>query len=394
MKYKNIAFVLGLCPNGLGTIRSLGRNGIPVVGLDYKPGGPGFYSKYAKTGLCPNPYLYPEEMCQFIMSMGNKLDEKGVLFPTSDEFVLFISRYRHKLRDKFLFALPSEDTIEALLNKRWQYLMAEKTGTPYPQTFYPETLNDFAKIKDKIAYPAIIKPCSTYLWKEKGFGVKGFQVKNGTELEEKITWIFSHKIEVIVQSLIPGPVTNFYEVCSYLDKRSNPLCVFIKRKLRQYPHDMGLGSSMESVRDDNLANIALKLFRGVKYHGIGEIEFKKDFRDGLFKMIEINSRLPLQNSLADHCGMNFSLIQYRDLLKKPNHIADKYPEGEKWLWAEIDFEAFKYLHKNKKISLRKWLCTVFESKVYAILTLDDVNPFLRCINYGLSFLKLPISLLK
>ena len=72
MKYKNTAFVLGLCPNGLGAIRSLGRNRIPAVGLDYKSGGPGFYSKYVKTELCPNPYLDPEEMCEFLLNFGNK----------------------------------------------------------------------------------------------------------------------------------------------------------------------------------------------------------------------------------------------------------------------------------------------------------------------------------
>jgi D-aspartate ligase len=376
MNLKKTAFVLGLDPNGLGAVRSLGRNGIPVIGLDYKAGGPGFYSKYAETVLCPNPYLNSEEMCKLLMNLGNRLGQKGVLFPTSDEFVLFISRYRNKLKEQFLFALPPEDVIEALLNKRWQYLKAEETGTPYPQTFYPETVNDIDKVKDKIQYPAIVKPCYTHLWKEKAFGAKGFRINNKHELEEKLTWIFSHNVEVIIQSMIPGPATNFYEVCSYLNKESIPLCVFIKRKLRQYPQDMGLGSLMESVRDDKLANLGLNLLKGIKYHGIGEIEFKKDPRDGQFKMIEINSRVILQNSLADYCGINLPLIQYKDLIGMPLKFRNSYPEHKKWLWAEIDYEAFKQLKKNNEISWLSWLKSLAKCRSFAVFALNDMKPFL------------------
>jgi D-aspartate ligase len=377
MNLKKTAFVLGLDPNGLGAVRSLGRNGIPVIGLDYKAGGPGFYSKYAETVLCPSPYLYPEEMCKLLMNLGNRLGQKGVLFPTSDEFVLFISRYRQKLKDRFLFALPSEDTVEALLNKRWQYLKAEETGTAYPQTFYPETVNDIHKIKDGIEYPAIIKPCYTHLWKEKAFGAKGFRINNKHELEEKLALIFSHNVEVIVQSMIPGPVTSFYEVCSYLNKESIPLCVFIKRKLRQYPQDMGLGSLMESVRDDKLANLGLNLLKGIKYHGIGEIEFKKDPRDGQFKMIEINSRVILQNSLADYCGINLPLIQYQDLTGISQKYADNYPEHKKWLWAEIDYEAFKQLHQNNELTFLRWMKSLVKCRSFAVFALNDIRPFMK-----------------
>jgi len=388
------AVVLGLCPNGLGAIRSLGRNGIPVIGVDYKLGGPGFYSKYAKTELCPNPYLYPEQMCQFLMNIGNKLDEKGVLFPTSDEFVLFISRYRHELQNRFSFALPSDELVEALLNKRWQYVKAEETKTPYPQTFYPESMDDLYDIKDKIEYPSIIKPCYTHFWKDKGFDVKGFKINNKYELEAKLEYIFSLKVEVIVQSIIPGPVTNLFEVCTYMDKRSNPLCVFIKRKLRQYPGNMGLGSLMESIRDDGLANVALKLFASIAYHGIGEIEFKKDPRDNQFKMIEINSRLSLQNDLAAYCGINLPLIQYRDLNGDIVKFKGDYLEHEKWLWAEADFEAYKYLYMNKEITFFTWLKSLTETKSFALFAADDLKPFLKKVRYGLNLFKLPIFFIK
>ena len=326
--------------------------------------------------LCPNPYIQPDNLLTYIMKLGSELKEKGILFPTSDEFVLFLSRNRHTIKEKFLFALPSEETVESFLNKHWQYLKSAETGTPYPQTFYPESLLDIEWIKDEIEYPAIIKPCYTYLWKEKDFGVKGFLVHNQLELRKKLTLTFNYKVDVIVQSVVPGPVTNFYEVCSYLDAGSNPLCVFIKKKIRQYPCDMGVGSVMESVRDGNLAKSALQLFKDIDYHGIGEIEYKWDPRDGQFKMIEINARITLQNALADYCGINLPLIQYRDLTEIDQVFRSRYRENKKWLWAEIDYEAFKKLKKSGELSWLRWLQSVIQCRVFAVFAGDDIKPFI------------------
>ena len=46
----------------------------------------------------------------------------------------------------------------AMVNKRKQYELAEQVGMPYAQTFYPETCEDVQCIKDRVEYPAIIKP--------------------------------------------------------------------------------------------------------------------------------------------------------------------------------------------------------------------------------------------
>ncbi len=376
MKYENKAFVLGLCPNGLGVIRSLGRHRIPLVGLDYQYPMPGFFSRYASSTQCPHPFHSPDQLCAFLMNRIARGDAKGILFPTSDEFVLFVSRYRDTLSKRFLFALPDEDVLESLLNKRWQYGKAQETSTPYPRTYYPTSMENVEKIKDEIEYPVIIKPCYTHLWKEKAFGTKGFLVQDARALIEKIGHVFSTEVDVVIQSVIPGDVTDFYEVCSYLNFFHEPLCIFIKRKIRQYPHDMGLGSLMESVWDEKLAGIALNLFKGIHYRGIGEIEFKKDPRDSAYKMIEINARITLQNSLADYCGINLPLIQYADLLGESLHAPARYREHARWIWAEIDYERFRELRARKEISTVGWLKSALTSDAHAVFGWDDMGPSL------------------
>ncbi len=379
MRYANTAYVLGLCPNGLGVVRSLGRKGIPVIGLDYHYPMPGFFSRYCVPYPCPNPFRSPEELCGFLMGLTVNNPGKGVLFPTSDEFVLFVSRHREKLSERFLFALPDGDVVESLLNKRWQYAKAEETSTPYPSTRCPTSMDEVERLKHEIVYPVIIKPCYTHLWKEKSFGVKGYLVHDPRELVATFERIFPTGVEVIIQSVIPGDVTDLFEVCCYMNSTHEPLCVFIKRKMRQYPLDMGLGSLMKSVRDEHLARTAVHMFRGIGYRGIGEIEFKRDPRDGVFKMIEINSRVTLQNSLADYCGVNLPLIQYLDLLGQKVDVPAGYREDASWVWAEIDYEGFRELRRRGDITVAGWLGSVLASDCHAVFAWDDLGPTLSFV---------------
>jgi len=371
--------VLGLCPNGLGVIRSLGRKGIPVVGIDYRYPLPGFFSRYTKSYVCPNPYRSPGLLIDFLFDLARKDTQKGVLFPTSDEFVLFISRHRKTLSEQFLFALPEEDIVESLLNKRWQYTKAEETSTPYPQTYYPANMKDVDEIKYLIEYPVIIKPCYTYLWKDKSFKVKGYLAHNPNDLVQVFERIIPTGVDVIVQAVIPGEVTELYEVCCYMNFHHEPMGLFIKQKIRQYPLDMGLGSFMKSVWNDQLAKSAIRMLSGIGYRGIGEIEFKRDPRDGIFKLIEINSRITLQNSLADHCGISFPLIQYKDLTGDNFDVPSDYKKNASWVWAEIDYESYKELRRSKNtvhLSTLKWFYSVLTSDSHAVFAWDDIRPVL------------------
>lgn len=307
------AFVLSLFDTGLGAIRSLGRLGIPVIGIDPDRDMPGFKSRCCKAKQCPDPVQHPHELVEFLLNEGRQLGQPGIIFPATDAFVLFLSRNRNELSAYFRFALPSVSVLEAIVDKRRQYELAEELATPYARTFYPETINDVRNIKDDISYPAFIKPYYGHLWREKfGGNQKGFKIQTPQELVVRFEEIFPTGLQAMVQSLILGPNTNHYKVNVYMSTEGEPLAVFTLRKIRQYPTEFGVGTLVESIHYPELVDLGLKFFKGIGYRGIGSIEFKKDERDGKLKMIELNSRLWQQNSLATACGINFPLIQYLD----------------------------------------------------------------------------------
>lgn len=389
------AFVLGLFDTGLGSIRSLGRAGIPVIGSDSDPRMPGFKSRYCTARLCPDPIRQPDELVRFLLDEGQRLDEPGILFPTSDAFVLFLSRYRKDLATSFRFALPSEEVLEAIVNKRRQYELAEQVGTPYATTFYPETMEDVRRIKDEVDYPAFIKPYHGHLWRERFGGThKGFKVHAPEELIARFEEILPTDLQVMVQSIIPGPNTNHFKVSAYIGQSGEPLAVFTLRKIRQYPTEFGVGAVVESLRYPELAELGLKFLLGIGYRGIGSIEFKKDERDGGLKMIELNPRLWQQNIHATDCGMNFPLIQYLELTGQHPAPQTEFKERVRWLDAMADFQSFWAYFRRGELSPWTWVRSWIGARSFATFAWDDLGPFFKANEYGLKYLGAPVYALR
>ena len=392
--HNHSAFVLSLFDTGLGAVRSLGRAGVSVIGLDFNPDMPGFKSRYCTAKLCPDPVHQPDEMLRFLLNEGKRLERPGIVFPASDAFVLFLSRCRDDLKAYFRFALPSPDVLEAIVNKRRQYELAQRVGTPYPQTFYPENRKDVHRIKDEVEYPAFIKPYYSHLWKERFSNRKGFKVHTPEELTDRFDDILPTGLQVMVQSVILGPNTNHFKVNVYIGTTGEPLAVFTLRKIRQYPPEFGVGTLVESVRYPELAELGLQFFQGIGYRGIGSIEFKRDERDGQLYMIELNPRLWQQNIQATVCGINFPLIQYLDLTGQTPAPQMEFKEGVKWWDAQADFQSFWWYFRRGQLSPGDWVRSWMGARSFATFAWDDLGPFFQANKWGLKYLRLPLYLLR
>jgi D-aspartate ligase len=392
-KSKNIAIVLGMTETALGVIRSLGRNGIKVIGLDYHK-DMAFWSRYAESFICPHPLGELNSFQQFLISLSKKYTYKPVLFLTSDDFVLAVSRIRANLSPHFLFNIPSEDVVESIINKKMQYEKAQEIGVPIPRTFYPQSKEELQKFQDALKYPLFIKGCYSYIWKENFGSLKGFLVENKEELNEKFKMIFGKKVPAMVQEVIQGPDTNHYKVSIYISQSAEPLLAFTLRKIRQLPIRFGVGSCVESIDYPELLEIGLRYFMGINYRGIGSAEFKLDEKDNILKLIELNPRLWQQNILSTVCGMNFPMVQYLDLTGEQPQPVNGFKKNIKWLNIYMDFQSFWHYRGEKKLTLLKWIKSLKGVKVLSDFALDDIKPFLHEFQYGLLLFKLPLYLLK
>lgn len=365
-------------PCGLGIVRSLGRKGIPVVGLNF-PGryAPGLQSRYCLPFLSPHPERESQPLLDFLVKLAEVLPEKTVLYPASEPYVRFVSRFRRELEVHFLFAIPSRDIIDSVWDKRKQYDLARRVGVPYPETYSLENMDQLEEVKDQIEYPSFVKPCySKGIWNERYRDVKGFEVSNQVELTNVWKRLSAEHLQVFVQSIVRGPDSNVFEAYVYMSKDEVPLATIVTRKLRQYPVMFGNATFMASVHNDEVLRFALKFFRGINYRGLGSIEIKKDDRDGKCKLIELNPRLGLQNILATHAGLNFPLIQYMDLTGSPIGQTADYADGVKWLDATNDLLAFIALFRCGRLSVGTWFGSISDIACHAYFAHDDLKPFL------------------
>jgi predicted ATP-grasp superfamily ATP-dependent carboligase len=142
----------------------------------------------------------------------------------------------------------------------------------------------------------------------------------------------------MLQEVVPGGDKELYTVGSYLGSEGRALGIFCGRKLRQTPRSRklvprGVGSCRhgEALWLPELVEDSLRLLEVCAYTGISQVEFKRDPRDGRYKLMEINPRLWMWHTLAAACGVNLAHIAYLDLTGRPSE--PRTSEGRRKQWA-------------------------------------------------------------
>jgi predicted ATP-grasp superfamily ATP-dependent carboligase len=135
----------------------------------------------------------------------------------------------------------------------------------------------------------------------------------------------------MVQELISGGDDELYTVGSYRTADREPLGIFCGRKLRQTPPGIGTCRVGEALWVGEAVEAALRLLDAFAFTGLSQVEFKRDHRDGRFKLMEINARLWQWHSLAAALGVDFPRIAYLDLIgRRPSPTTT---EGKSGRWA-------------------------------------------------------------
>ena len=328
--------------NGLAAIRSLGRAGARVIAVDHRPGALGFHSRYADGRLCPDPVTEEAAYVDFLRELG----EPGPIFPTHDEHLNVIARHQDDL--PFLCPFPSWEALGPIQSKRHQVERAQELGVPVPRTASEPT--------DDFGYPVLVKPSDPTGFR-RAFRRQAFRCATRSELDDAFER--ARPYEPLVQELIPGGDDELYTLGSYLSRDGEALGVFSGRKLRQTPPGVGTCRVGEAVWVDEVVEQGLALLRGLGFHGLSQVEFKRDPRDGAYKLIEVNPRLFQWHGLAAACGIDLPRIAYFDLLGSPPPPARSNGASKKW--------AITLMSGSRPALVRP-------PYVDAILALDDPKP--------------------
>ena len=361
----------------LGAIRTLGRRGVPVYALDYHfPTAYALASRYVtRKILCPDVNHDEAGLAEFLLELGKEFSEKPVLLATADNYALTVSRYSDQLSKYYIFPDTGNGLLEKIIDKKGLALVAEEFDLRMPKTFIVDQNSNLEEITKSIPYPCIIKPALSHKF-VKVFRQKCLFASDSTQLISALETARDSNLEVMVQEVIPGFDDQMYVFDVYVDREGRATHTFSGQKLRQFPINFGSSTLTRQFYDPALIELGLDYMLRINYRGYGEIEFKKNPKDGKYYLIEINARLSTLNALFDKCGIEFAFIMYKDLTGNPLpdfHLKDEKPWAF-WHAYEDTISIAAYL-KRKQLTVgqvaKPWLS---HRKAHAIWAADDIKP--------------------
>ncbi len=347
------AILIGGGANALSVARSLRQHCIRVLSLG-NPDSAVRFSRFCEWIPLSGRGDIQEKWLQWLTGRDGKQYRGAVIIPCGDDGLEFVVRHRSVLSSDFLVYEANDKVVAAMLDKAETHALAKKADVPAPEVWIVNTRDDIVTILDRIQFPCGLKPRVSHEFK-KYFKEKLFVANTADELLSAWQKVEPFKQEMIVTELVPGGDKGYCSYYSYLDEKGQPLFHFTKVKLRQYPSGFGIGTFHQTDWNPEVASLGLKFFQGIGLRGLACVEFKRDQRDGLLKLIECNHRFTEPNELMVRAGLDLPLLVYNRLTKRPLPHLDSYRRGLCLVKPWEDVKAFYSLHAKGELAWSEWL---------------------------------------
>ncbi len=377
-KHWDVPVLILNCKIGaLAIMRTLGRLGVPVYGVDDIDNSPALKSKYLKQyflkKLDPEN---PEEYLEFVLALAKIIGGKAVLIPTSDELSVFVAEYSKQLSADYLFPQNSAELLDQLADKVKMFNLAVENDVPTPHVINPQNIEDVNNALAEIKFPIMLK------------GIEGNRLlaRTGQKMvivhDEKELLENYHLLEdpdnpnLMLQELIPGDDDQVYIFNGYFNENSDCLAAFTGHKVRQYPVHVGCASLGECRWHERVAEKTQKLMKTVGYRGILDIGYRLDPRDGRYKVLDINPRVgqAFRIFVAEN-NMDVIRSLYLDLTgqQQPEIVPI---EGRRWLIEDCDFISSVDYFSEGSLSFKEWVTSFKNVREGAWFCWSDLSPFM------------------
>jgi predicted ATP-grasp superfamily ATP-dependent carboligase len=368
---------------GLGAIRSLGRIGVPVYGVHEHRWAPAAASRYLSGRWIWRPDTdHPDRILADLASLARRIGRPAVLVPTDDAAAIFLAEHGDPLRSDFLFPAPPAHLPRVLAGKHSMYLLCRELGVPCPESALPATLAEARSFAARVGFPLIGKLATP--WVRRGTTVRSTTVvADAAQLTDLYLTCAESGVELMVQEFIPDGRDTDWFFHGYRGRDGRCVPAFTGVKERSYPVHAGLTSMGRSIPNARLRIQLTALLAALDYRGIVDIDVRLDYRDGTYKVLDLNPRLGAQFRLfRDTAGTDVVLAQYLDLTGQRAARGEQVG-GHGFVVENYDpIAAFGYWRRGE-LGLTGWLDSLRGRPETAWFARDDVLPFgLMCLRMG------------
>ena len=347
---------------GLGVLRSFARRGIqsyvyPAVRDDLVCRSRWFEPLPGSGPLATAARPSVELLDQVLRD--SKL-EGAYLCACSDDWNKVVAEFVERGSDRFISVVPPRAALETLQNKARLAMLLQRLGVPMPRTQMIGSSADVAELPQSNDTFYFLKPTDSQSFLAH-FGTKGLRVRSADEARRRLDEVIAAGMSVVLQEYIPGAFSEHYFIDGYVDRNGVIKALFPRRRLRIYPPDFGNSTSMVSVPLADVpgaVDTVRRVLADVKYRGIFSAEFKRDPRDGLFKLLEVNARPWWFVDFAVRCGVDVCRMAYDDALGREVPPLARYEVGATCIYPYYDFFATQPLVKDGRMTWRRWASEV------------------------------------
>jgi predicted ATP-grasp superfamily ATP-dependent carboligase len=361
--------VLGGGITALGVVRSLGRAGRDLVVVaphaDLAAG-----SRWVTRHVEDVPETDdPDVLAHALVGHGFTV---AVLFPCSDTWAQAVSRMSEEQRARYPTSISAPDVLDLLVDKALFYSTADRFDVPHPRTRAVTSADEIAASELDGHF---LKPSNSQRFSAL-HSDKAYRFGTLDEAREGLRLMDVAGVQALLQEYIPGPPDLHYFVDGYLDRDGVLRAVFVRRRTRMFPVSFGNSSHMVTVppsaAERAVANI-VKLLTGIGFRGMFSAEFKRDPRDGEFKLLEVNGRPWWYVGFAVDCGVDVPLLACRDALGLDVKTISGYRTGVRCVLLHLDMRAFIHEHRERGLTFSAWLRSVVGARS-TVFSWEDPRP--------------------
>jgi D-aspartate ligase len=375
---------------GVDMMRSLGRLGVCVHGIDASPDNPAFRSRY-----CQGRFVWDAEReaaartIARLREIGRRIGGRPILITNGDVVSLLLAEHAAELSDVFRFRTPPEQLARRLSNKWEMHELAERHGVPTAETFLPHSRDEVEELVSRgtARFPLMLKGADSALLEERT-GLRMIVVHNERELLQRYDeFRDSAQPNLMLQEYIPGGDDSIWMFNGYFGETSDCLVGMVGRKLRQYPVYTGMTSLGVLLHNELVMRTTKRFLKAVGYQGIVDLGYRFDARDAQYKLLDVNPRIGATFRLfVDQNGMDVLRAYYLDLTGQEVPLASP-SQGRKWVVENNDLVAFRQYRKDKKTSFWKWVRSLHGVQEGAWFAWDDPVPFCLMLKDFLAHLR-------
>jgi len=303
----------------VGAVRSLGRLGVPVYAVTEDRLTPTARSRHLRRGFVwPTSGAEGERaLVEGMLALGRRIGTRSVVLTTDDESALLVAEHAEELAEWFLVPAVEPTLPRRLASKGTLAELCAQHGVPAPASGRPGSRSELLELAARIGYPVVLKNDAAFERLERP-AVHGTTVAPDASALERLAAGWDAMPGVVVQEFLPSDRAEDWIVHVYRGGEPERRLAFTGVKLRSLPPHAGVTAVACSIPNDELRELAIGFCDAIGFRGIADMDWRRDLRDGRYKLLDFNPRVGAQFRMFDTmAGVDVVRALHLDLTGRP-----------------------------------------------------------------------------